>query len=66
MSRVNISSGTKWESIVGYSRAVKIGSHIIVSGTTATSEKGQIVGIGDPYQQTIYIIKKIIMAIVES
>ena len=59
MSRINISSGAKWESIVGYSRAVKIGNHILVSGTTSIGDDGQIVGIGDPYQQTIQIIRKI-------
>ena len=50
---------SKWELIVGYSRAVRVGSHIVVSGTTSTGDDGQIVGIGDPYQQTIQIIKKI-------
>jgi len=63
MSRVNISSGTKWESIVGYSRAVRIGTHIYVSGTTPFSDDGRVVGIGDPYQQTIQILKNIEKAI---
>ncbi len=57
--RQNISSGTKWEAIAGYSRAVKIGSVIHVSGTTATDDNGQVVGIGDPYAQTVFIIQKI-------
>lgn len=57
--RQNIPSGTKWESIVGYSRAVRIGNIIAVSGTTATDEHGEIVGLNDPYAQTVYIIQKI-------
>lgn len=57
--RQNIPSGTKWEAIVGYSRAVRIGNMISVSGTTATDETGNVVGANDPYAQTVYIIQKI-------
>lgn len=56
--RVNISSGAKWEEIVGYSRAVRIGNVIEVSGTTAVNENG-IVGKGDAYEQTKFILSKI-------
>lgn len=59
MNRINISSNTKWEPVVGYSRAVRTGNQIYVSGTTATDEEGNIVGKGDPYRQTIRTIENI-------
>ena len=66
MNRKNISSGAKWESEVGYSRAVKVGSHIYISGTTAIDENGQVVGVGDAYAQTVQIIKIIEKSLTEA
>ena len=56
MERRKYSSGTKWEPIVGYSRAIRVGDQILVTGTAATDDLGEIVGVGDAYAQTVRII----------
>jgi enamine deaminase RidA (YjgF/YER057c/UK114 family) len=58
-NRINVSSGVKWEDIIGYSRAVRIGNLIEVAGTTAVNEAGDLVGTDNPYEQTKFILTKI-------
>lgn len=66
MKRKTISTGTEWESIVGYSRAVRVGPHVHVSGTTATDDEGEIVGEGDPARQMRQALANVESALAEA
>lgn len=66
MARQRISSGAPWEDSVGYSRAVRVGSHLYVSGTTATDEAGEVLGHGDPGKQTEIALEIIESALIEA
>ncbi len=64
--RIKVSSGTKWEDFVGYSRAIRAGNTVEVSGTVAVDENGYVVGKNNPYEQTLYVLSKIKKALQEA
>ena len=66
MKRENFSGGVKWEDIVGYSRAVKTGNLVFVAGTTATDKNNELVGVGDPYEQTMQTLRNIDAALAKA
>lgn len=66
MARQNVSNDTKWEAVIGYSRAVRVGPSVQVAGTTAIGPNGEIVGKGDVYQQAKYALEKVVTALAEA